>query len=168
LSKFTGNAAYVQSITGLNVKLTFPYLKAIALRPDYIGLLRATLTIRPVPGSMTTQWRIPPSLGIYTTDQNNELGTAVPAIGLSGSQTGNLSLNYFAPLTTTYTYDVTAFVKAHITSNASNSTDQGLILSVPSPSNTSDWRRLVIADQTYPVNQRVLLNVYYISLFPHQ
>src|SRR5262249_15085894 len=47
LSKNTGNAAYVQSITGLNVKLSFPYLKAIALRPDYIGLLRATLTIRP-------------------------------------------------------------------------------------------------------------------------
>jgi len=168
VSALTGNAAYVQSITGLNVKLSFPYLRAIALRPDYIGLLRATLTVRPVPGSMTTQWRIPPSLGIYTTDQNNGLGIPIPAIGLSGAQTGNLSLNYFAPLTTTYTYDVTAFVKAQITNNAANATDQGLLLSVPSPANTSDWRRLVIADQTYPVNQRVLLNVYYISLFPHQ
>ena len=168
LSKLTANAAYVQTMTGLNVKLTFPYLKAIALRPDYIGLLRATLTIRPVPGSMTTQWRVPPTLGIYTTDQNNELGIPVPAIGLSGAQTGNLTLNYFAPLTTAYTYDVTAFIKAQITNNASNSTDLGLMLSVPSPTNVTDWRRLVIADQTYPVNQRVLLNVYYISLFPHQ
>jgi len=168
VSKLTGNAAYVQTMTGLNVKLSFPYLRAIAQRPDYIGLLRATLTVRPVPGSFSTQWRIPPTLGIYTTDQNNELGIPVPAIGLSGAQTGNLSLNYFAPLTTTYTYDVTAFVKTQITNNAANAADQGLILSVPSPANETDFRRLVLADQTYPVNQRVLLNVYYISLFPHQ
>ena len=167
LSKLTGNAAYVQPITGLNVKISFPNLKAIALRPDYIGLLRATLTIRPVPGSFNTEWRLPPSLGIYATDQNNQLGVPIPGAGIAGAQTGNLSLNYFAPLTTAYTYDVTAFIKQQITNNASNAADQGLILSAPAPANVADFRRVVLADQTYQVSQRVLLNVYYISLFPH-
>src|SRR5438034_5997547 len=39
----TGHAGYVQSVGGLNVKITFPFLQSIALRQDYIGLLRATL-----------------------------------------------------------------------------------------------------------------------------
>lgn len=164
----TGNASYVQTITGLNVKVTFPYLNKIALRPDYIGLLRAQLTVRPVPGSFSTTWRLPPQLGVYLTDQNNQIGTPIPAAGVAGAQTGNLNVNYFNPLTTTYTYDVTSFIRQQITNNASNAAQTGLLLSVPSSANVSDFRRLVIADQTYPVNQRITLSVYYISLFPHQ
>jgi hypothetical protein len=168
LARLTGNAAYVQSITGLDVKLTFPFLNSIARRPDYIGLLRAQLTVRPVPGSFNTTWRLPPQLGIYSTDQNNQLGVPIPASGVAGAQTGNLQLNYFSPLTTTYTYDVTAFVKNQITNNSANASQTGLLLSVPSPAATTEFNRLVIADQTYPVSQQISLSVYYISLFPHQ
>ncbi|MBS1664996.1 MAG: DUF4270 family protein [Bacteroidetes bacterium] len=167
-SALTGNASYIQTITGLNVKLTFPYLNKIALRPDYIGLLRAQLTVRPVPGSFNTTWTLPPQLGVYTTDQNNLLGTPIPAAGVSGLQTGNLVLNYFNPLSVAYTYDVTAFIKQQITNNASNAAQTGLYLSVPSPASDAAFNRLVIADQSYPVNQRITLSVYYISLFPHQ
>ena len=164
----TGHASYVQTITGLDVKLTFPYLRSIALRPDYIGLLRAQLTVRPVLGSWNTGWRLPPQLGIYATDQNNQLGTPIPAAGISGAQTGGLNLDYFSPQTTAYTYDVSAFIKQQITNNSANALQTGLLLSVPSPANTADFRRLVIADQSYPLNQRITLSVYYISLFPHQ
>ncbi|HEY6901699.1 MAG TPA: DUF4270 family protein [Puia sp.] len=167
-SATTGNASYVQSITGLNVKLTFPYLNKIALRPDYIGLLRAQLTVRPVPGSFNTTWRLPPQLGIYTTDQNNQIGSPIPAAGVQGAQTGNLVVDYFNPLGVAYTYDVTAFVKQQIINNAANASQTGLLLSIPSPASDADFRRLIIADQSYPVNQRITLSVYYISLFPHQ
>ena len=166
-SKVTNNAGYVQSITGLNVRLSFPNIKAIALRPDYIGLLRATLTVRPVPDSWSTTWRLAPQLGIYTTDQNNQIGTPIPATGVSGAQTGAMVVDYFNPQNVAYTYDVTAFVKAIITNNASNSDSLGLILTAPPPNNVADFRRVVVADQSYQVNQRTILSVYYISLFPH-
>jgi hypothetical protein len=166
-SKVTGNAGYIQSITGLNVRLSFPTIKAIALRPDYIGLLRATLTVRPVPDSWSTTWRLAPQLGIYTTDQNNLIGTPIPATGVSGAQTGAMVVDYFNPQTVAYTYDVTAFVKAIITNNATNADSLGLILSAPAPANVADFRRVVVADQSYQVNQRTILSVYYISLFPH-
>ncbi|HEY4285771.1 MAG TPA: DUF4270 family protein [Puia sp.] len=166
-SKVTGNAGYIQSITGLNVRLSFPTIKAIALRPDYIGLLRATLTVRPVPDSWSTTWRLAPQIGVYTTDQNNLLGTPVPAAGISGAQTGALNVDYFNPQNAVYAYDVTSFVQAVITNNASNADSLGLILSVPPPNNVADFRRVVIADQSYQVNQRTTLSVYYISLFPH-
>ena len=168
LSSKIGNVGYIQTIGGLNVKLSFPFLSTIALRQDYIGLLRATLTVQPVPGSFTTTWRLPPAVGIYSTDQNNLLGLPIPAVGAAGAQTGALNLDYFHPLNTVYTYDVTNFIKAQITNTSPVATQAGILLSVPAPANTAAFNRLIIADQSYPVDQRITLNVYYISLFPHQ
>ena len=167
-SSKVGNVGYVQTIGGLNVKLTFPNISSIALRPDYIGLLRATLVVRPVPGSFSTVWRLPPSVGIYSTDQNNLLGLPISAVGVAGAQTGALNLDYFHPLNTVYTYDVTNFIKAQLLNPSPVATQVGVVLSVPAPANTAAFNRLIIADQSYPVDQRITLNVYYISLFPHQ
>lgn len=167
-SKQIGNVGYVQTIGGLNVKLTFPSLSSIALRPDYIGLLKAVLTVRPVPGSYSTIWRLPPQVGIFETDQNNLIGLPVSAAGIGGFQTGNLVVDYFHPLNSVYTYDVTNFVKTQITNPSPNAAQTGLMLSVPAPANFSEFNRLIIADQSYPVDQRITLSVYYISLYPHQ
>jgi hypothetical protein len=168
VSTLTNHVSFVQSIGGLNVKLTFPNISSIALRADYIGMLRATLTVKPVPGSFTTTWRLPPAVGIFSTDQNNLLGLPIPAAGLSGAQTGALQLDYFHPLNTVYTYDVTNFIKAQVLNQSPVATQSGLVLSIPSPGNTGAFNRLIIPDQTYPIDQRVTLNVYYISLYPHQ
>jgi hypothetical protein len=162
-----GNAGYVQTMEGLNVKLTFPYLNSIALRRDFIGLLRAQLTVRPVPGSFTTTWRLPPQVGIYGTDQHNLVGGAIPAVGSGAVQTGNLVQDYFNPLNTVYTYDVTNFVASQLINPSPVAHQQGLMLSIPAPASTSSFNRLIVADQSYPINQRVTLSIYYISLFPH-
>jgi len=162
-----GHAGYLQSMEGLNIKLTFPYLSSIALRRDYIGLLRAVLTVRPVPGSFSTTWRLPPQVGIYTTDQHNVIIGALPAVGTGAAQTGNLFLDYFNPLNTVYTYDVTNFVAAQLINPSPVALQTGLMLSVPPPANNSSFNRLILADQSYPINQQVTLSVYYISLFPH-
>ena len=167
LSSAIGNAGYVQNIGGLTVKLTFPFLSSVALRRDYVGLLRAQLEVRPVPGSYSQIWRLPPAIGIYTTDQNNGLIAPVPAAASVGAQTGNLILDYFNPLNTVYSYDVTNFVATQLTNPSPTALQTGLMLSIPSPNNVSQFERLVLADQTYPVSQRIILRVYYISLFPH-
>lgn len=166
-STSTANASYIQTIGGLNVKLTFPSLNAIAHRPDYLGVLRAQLTVRPVPGSYNTTWRLPPQIGLYSTDQNNLIGFPIPGVGTGSLQTGNLELDYFHPLNTAYVYDVTNFVKAEIANTTITGVQPGLMLSVPAPANTTTFTRAVLADPTYPVNQRVTLSVYYISLYPH-
>jgi hypothetical protein len=167
-SALTGHASYVQTIGGLNVKLTFPYLNAIAQRPDYIGLLRAELTVIPLSSSFSTTWTLPPQVGVYSTTLNNLIGAPVLAVGSGTPQTGNLSLNYFLPLQTAYNYDVTNFVATQIVNTAPGADSTGLILSIPSPTGDATFKRLVIADQSYPANQRIILSVYYISLYPHQ
>jgi hypothetical protein len=167
-SKHTNHVAFVQTIGGLNVKLTFPNITSIALRSDYIGLLRASLTVKPVPGSFSTTWRLPPAVAIASTDQNNLPLFPIPAAGIAGSQTGALLLDYFHPVNTVYSYDVTAFIKAQVLNPSPVATQAGVILNIPTPGNTTAFNRLIIPDQTYPVDQRITLHVYYISLFPHQ
>ena len=164
----TGHASYVDNILGLTTKLTFPYLNAISQRPDYVGLLRAQLTIVPVAGSFNTTWTLPPQVGIYTTDLHNQLLAPVFPPGSGTQQTGGLIPNYFSPLLSTYTYDVTNFVASQITNTAPGSNQVGLMLSITSPANLTQWRRLAIADQSFPTEQRIVLSVYYISLYPHQ
>lgn len=168
LSAQIGHAGYVSAINGLNVKLTFPFLSSIALRRDFIGLLRAELTVRPVPGSFSQIWRLPPAVGIYYTDINNLAGTPVPAIGAAGAQTGAPIIDYFNPLNTVYSYDVTAFVASQLTNPSPEAAQTGLMLSIPPPADNAAFNRLILADQSYPKNQQVILNVYYISLYPHQ
>jgi len=162
-----GHAGYVQSMEGLNVKLTFPYLNAIALRRDFIGLLRAQLIVRPVPGSFSQIWRLPPQVGIFTTDQHNQLGAPLPSLGSGGAQTGSLIQDYFNPLNTVYTYDVTNFVASQLINPSPAARQTGLMLAILPPAENSAFNRLIVADQSYPVTQRITLTVYYISLFPH-
>ncbi|MDP4257210.1 MAG: DUF4270 family protein [Bacteroidota bacterium] len=167
-SALTNNNAYVQSITGSNVKITFPNLNAIAQRPDYIGVLRAQLIVRPVPGSFSTTWRLPPNLNLYVTDLYNSIVTPLPSSTTGGIQNGNLVVDYLNPQNTVYSYDITSFVKAQIVNSSQTASQNGLVLSMPPPDGETTFNRAVLADATYPVSQRVTLIVYYISLYPHQ
>ena len=167
-STATSNAGYIQGATGLNMKMTFPYLGSIALRPDYLSVLRAQLIVRPVPGSWSTSLPLPPQLTIYYSDLNNLESQVLTSTTTGGVQNGNMTVDYLHPLNTAYSYDVTNFVKAQITNHSVTAKDFGLMLSAPSPSNVTSFARAVLADGTYPVNQRVTLSVYYIALYPHQ
>jgi hypothetical protein len=164
----TNHAGYVSTINGMNVKLTFPNLSSIALRRDFIGLLRAQLIVRPVPGSFSQIMRLPPAVGIYYTDLNNLIGTPIPAAGLAGAQTGAPVIDYFNPLNSVYTYDVTAFVASQLTNPSPAASQTGLMLSIPAPANNAAFQRLIVADQSFPKTEQIILNVYYISLYPHQ
>ena len=143
-------------------------MNSIAQRPDYIGLLRAELTVIPLAGSFTTTYTLPPQVGVYSTSLNNLIGAPVLAVGTATPQTGGLTLNYFLPLQTSYSYDVTNFVASQIVNTAPGADSNGIMLSVPAPAGETSFKRLVIADQSYPANQRIILSVYYISLYPHQ
>jgi len=167
LSTAVGGAGYVQSATGLNVKLTFPYLNGIAHRPDYLSVVRAVLTVRPVGPSFSTTWTLPPQLSIDLTDLHNLIGSPLPSSTTGAAQTGNMVVNYAIPQNTAYTYDVTNFIKSQITNLAVGATDRGLMLTVPSPNNVNSFARAVLADGNAPTTQKVTLSVYYLSLYPH-
>lgn len=167
LSTAVGGAGYVQPATGLNVKLTFPYLNGIAHRPDFLSVVRAVLTVRPVGPSFTTTWTLPPQLSPDLTDLNNLIGAPLPSSTTGAAQTGNMVVNYAIPQNTAYTYDVTNFIKAQILNVAVGATDRGLMLTVPSPNNVSSFARAILADGNAPTTQKVTLTIYYLSLYHH-
>ncbi len=86
----------------------------------------------------------------------------------SGLQQGNMTVDFLNPLNTIYSYDVTNFIKTQIINNSVTASQDGLLLEVPSPAGTTQFNRAVLADFSYPVEQRATLQVYYISLYPHQ
>ncbi|HEY4206155.1 MAG TPA: DUF4270 family protein [Puia sp.] len=162
-----GGAGYVQSATGLNVKLTFPYLNGIAHRPDFLSVVRAVLTVRPVGPSFTTTWTLPPQLSIDFTDLNNIAGGPIPSSTTGAAQTGNMTVNYAIPQNTAYSYDVTNLIKTQILDVSVGAADRGVMLSVPSPNNVNSFARAVLADGNAVTTQKVTLSIYYLSLYPH-
>jgi hypothetical protein len=167
ISTAVGGAGYLQSATGLNVKLTFPYLNGIAHRPDYLSVVRAILTVRPSGPTFSTTWTLPPQVSINYSDLHNLIGSPVPSSTTGAAQTGNLVVNYAIPQNTEYSYDVTNFVKAQIVNVSVGASDVGLMMNAPSPNNVNSFARAVLADGYAPSTQKVTLTVYYLSLYPH-
>ncbi|MDR3713013.1 MAG: DUF4270 family protein [Puia sp.] len=162
-STATGNNAYLQPLTGLKIKMTFPYLSTILLRPDYLSILRAQLIVKPKIGTYNnTNYRLPPVLELYVTDQNNLIGSPLTLNG--SAQTGNLSIDYLNPGNTFYTYDLSAYIQQQAGLTGTVNLD-GLFLNMPAPANDTSLNRMVLPDRFQAsVENRVTLKVYYISL----
>ncbi|HZE84631.1 MAG TPA: hypothetical protein VE035_09990, partial [Puia sp.] len=159
-SSVTGGLAYLQPATGLQVKISFPSLRNLIQRPDYLSVLRAVLTVRPAQGNYSTTYKLPAQLGLYATDQNNL--AQFPLSGPTGALTGDLAIDYLYGASTAYSYDITSYIQQQIALNTVN--QNGLILNIPTGGSTN-FARAVLADNTAPVPQRISLKIYYVSLF---
>jgi len=157
----TNNAMYVQSATGIQGKITFPSISTVLGLPGYLGILRAQLILKPVAGTFTPELALPPQLMLSQTDANNQLGS--PIFAGSGIEYGNLYIDYNGAGITTYSYDITNYIKQQLTIGGNNT--DGLMISLPSPSSYTLFNRAVFGDATNK-NYNITLNLYYISL-PH-
>jgi hypothetical protein len=158
-SSATANSSYVQSATGVQMKLMFPNLGTLTQLPDYLGILKAQLFIMPVPGSYSPLQPLPPQLILSQTDQNNKFG--MPIIGPGGIESGNLIVDYTYGQNTLYTYDITTWLKELIASGLYN--QEGLMLTAPSPANNTLMNRVVVYDRHNKI-YTITLKLYYISL----
>ena len=161
-SALTNNAVYVQGPSGIETKIRFPYLANFLTNvPDYIGILKAQLILKPIVGTFEPKlnFALPPQMILSATDQNNELGTVIYFNGQV--QYGNLAVDFQYGLNTLYTYDITAYIKQLLTLGP-NTTD-GLMLTVPSPSNETLFNRVIFGDNTNK-NYKIALKIYYIQL----
>jgi hypothetical protein len=156
-SSQTGNACYVQSGTGIEAKIAFPYIGNITNLKDYVSVYQALLILKPVPGSYNPLYALPPQLILSQTDENNKAGAQI--IG----QTGALVTDYVTGENTAYSYNITTYVKNLIASGQFN--QSALLLSAPSPASITTMNRAIFANQTNQ-NYTITLNLYYVSL-PH-
>ena len=158
-STMTGNMAFVQSSTGIQLKIMFPNMSALTNLPDYLGILKATLILKPVPGSYTPTIPLPPQLTLSQTDMSNRLGGGVTTPNTP--PTGSLFVDYTYGQNTAYNYDITTYLKSLIISGLYN--QNGIMLTVPPPSNYTTMNRAIFNDRNNKV-YTITLKLYYISL----
>ncbi|MBX3240137.1 MAG: DUF4270 family protein [Chitinophagaceae bacterium] len=164
-SALLANAAYLQPITGVLMKIRFPNIReAILQREDYLQLMSAELVLEPRSGSYSYFTQLPPELSAYTTDNKNLIGNALGLQGTPSSsyaQNGDLKIDWLNGENTFYTYDITAYLNQQITLAADNT--NGLLFSSPYPAFNTLFNRTLFDDRQNGVG-RVRLKVYYISV----
>lgn len=162
-SAASNNKAYLQSLTGLNIKIKFPTLRSLLQRTDFLKILKAELIFQPAKNSYGPGTPLPPVLTAYSTDASNTLGTPLTLASATGSttQTGNLVLDPLFNENTTYDYDVTSYLQQQILISAGN--QNGLLLSPPSPASIATLNRLIIGDQKNTAGS-IKLKLYYVSV----
>jgi hypothetical protein len=160
-SNLTNNAVYVQGASGIQTKITFPSLLNIASLPDYLGISRALLILKPLPGTFNQELPLPPQLVLSQSNETNVLGP--PITSGSGTQFGSLIVDYTYGVNTSYTYDITSYIQGQMTVGGITQAQDALILNVPFPANGSTTDRVVFGDNTNK-NYTISLRLYYVSL----
>lgn len=162
LSTNTHNAGFSQYISGAVVKLRFPYLANLYELPNFIKIIKAQLVIKPVPGSYAGFYTLPPRLRLSATDQNNLLGADLSGASASGAaavQYGNLYIDNLYGAQTAYTYDLTNYLQAQLSTTTTN---QNGLLVLP-PAQATLFNRILIANGN-TTNYKTQVNIYYASV----
>ena len=155
------NMVYVNPLLGYTAKVEFPYLRNMYLQDTTLRTItKATLIIRPLVPSFSTQFQLPPSLILASTDLSNEPGAQV--------STGTLNLDYGGS-DTQYSFDITAYLLEQLNDPTATAYKRGLII-MPSAANYfSQINRFVFGDKYYqspyssPTFYQTEVVIYYVS-----
>ncbi|HEY0297947.1 MAG TPA: DUF4270 family protein [Arachidicoccus sp.] len=165
ISTAIDSTAFLQPLANAMIKLTFPTLQYLQ-QPAFVRVAKATLYIKPVPGTFEDIFAMPQSLTLTETDMHNGLGgSPLVAPGVGTAQTGSLAASFLDPAQTGpyYTYDLTAEVQSILADPSANINKRGLLL-VPSLSSMfTTFNRLLIGDGKN-TKARMQLVIDYISV----
>ncbi|MCC6286341.1 MAG: DUF4270 family protein [Chitinophagaceae bacterium] len=163
-SALLNNAAYIQPLTGALLKVRFPNVReAILQRTDYLQLMSAEITMYPLGGSYSYNYMLPSQLAGYTTNVNNNIGSALGANGSTSSssaQYGDLKTDWLYGQDTYYTYNVSSYIEALLSTAADNTS--GLLFMPPTPAYNTRFSRVVFGDAQSAKPMK--LKLYYISV----
>jgi Domain of unknown function (DUF4270) len=159
-SESTGNVSFEQTATGLYTKLLFPTISSLLQYQDYLSVLKAELTIRPVQGSYSPIFALPPQINLALTSNGNNIGNILN-VGA-----GSLSIDYLSGTNTAYSYDITAYIKQQILLGPVINQNYGLILTVPAPAGNTTFNRAIFGNQLNANNiNKISLKIYYASYY---
>ena len=154
VSTSTNNSAYIQTLTGFMAKVSFPTLRSLLLRTDYLKILRAELVIKPVKNSYNSITPLPPDLYAVSTSKANEIsGTVISS--------GSFTMDPLFNENTTYTYDVTTYLQQQILISETNK--NGLLILPPNPAYSTRLNRAIIGDEKNK-DASMQLKIYYVSI----
>ena len=159
-STASGNEAFLQPITSLYIKLLFPTISNLAGYPDYLAVMKATLELKPVQGTYSPIYNLPPLVNLSLTGEGNTIGTQLP-VG-----NGGLVVDYLYGVNTNYSFDITAYIQSAIAQGGQNNAKNGLIIVTPAAAFNTMFNRAVIGNSyNAQLSNQISLKIYYASYY---
>jgi hypothetical protein len=159
-SSQTGNAAFTSYVGGAIARVRFNSIRDIPKIPNYSKLLRATLIVRPLRGSYSPTFPLPPLLRMASTNVNNQIGFDLFFVsnGSAVTQYGNLTLDYLYGENTNYFYDVTDYINSLI--QQPSLSNPGMLMLPPSQLMETSFNRLAVGNRFNNNGKTELILVY--------
>jgi len=159
-STATGNQAFLQPITSIYTKLLFPTISNLLGYQDYLAIMKAQLVIKPIAGTYSPSFALPPAVNLALTNEGNTIGTVLPY----GS--GSLNIDYLYGTNTSYSYDITTYIQGALNQGAASNAKNGLILITPSTVYNTTFNRAVIGNAYNSLlSNQISLIIYYASYY---
>ena len=159
-SDLTGNKSYLNSNMGTYIKLNFPTLLSLKETHPYIKVLKAELVIKPSTESYQYPYRLPGSLYMYITDDENQATSVLMDATGQQAQSGNLAIDHLYGQSTQYSFDITSFINTVISEGQFSKS--ALMIEPGSGFTDASNDRLILDDQT--LNNNVQLKLYVLGL----
>ncbi len=153
-SRKTGNMAFLQSGTGLGIRVQIPYLRDFLLTDAQFTASRAVLELIPVKGYKTKTTPIPLALTGYIVDEQNSILTNTTYSAVLVDDNENLERN------TRYSVDVTSFVNQQLLTDIEN--DNALLFIIDDANFRNTITRLAVGDAKSQYQMK--LSLYFVTL----
>jgi hypothetical protein len=141
------------------IKIGFPSILNLKELYPYIKVIKAELVIKPSSGTYSYPNRLPSTLHLYSTDNNNGLNVLFRD-DQQQPLTGNLQIDKLYGEQTQYTYNVTSFISNLIEEGPFSK--NALLLTSPAGISASGFQRLIVNDQT--LAKSIQLKLYILGL----
>ncbi len=155
-SQESNNMSYIQTGSGMALRIDFPTLASIQSASEYMSVVDARLVIRPHDYSYDDAYRLPTMLYLALTDESNDL------FGNLSDITGNMVASpVYTDVSTGdpfYDFSVLPFVKNYLKNTIDNS--MSIVVLPSNAENSTDFRRLVVDDNT-KFGENIQLQIYY-------
>ena len=160
-SKQSGNMSFIQTGSGLALRVDFPTLSILNSASEYMSVVDARLIIKPKEFSYDETYQLPSALYLAITDDSNDLLSNLAE--LSGNIVQSPLYYSSDDRQPFYMFSVIRFVRNYI----KNKTDireapMALIVLPSDTENSSSFKRLVVDDNTQYA-ENVQLQIYYVT-----
>ncbi|GEM_PF-2125944 len=160
-SKQTNNVSYIQTGSGLALRIDFPTLSVLNSASEYMSVIDARLIIKPKDFSYDETYQLPSALFLAVTDESNDLLSNLT--DLSGSIVQSPLYYTSDDKQPYYMFSAIKFVRSFIKQKNDNSKSSMALIVLPSDTESaSSFKRLVVDDNTQYA-ENVQLQIYYVT-----
>ena len=145
-------------MTGLYIKIEFPHLNNLLWEGDLVTIENALLQLYPVQGTHGTQYPLPETLILYTSNENDVTEEVITNLQGTSVQNGSLVTDEMNPENTYYSFDITSFLQTNLGAIGYNR--KNLKLMLPDDLFFTTLKGVIFGDMEHEINPVKLTLIY--------